>query len=95
MHCLLALAEDRNGRIVDYHINVTQLGDIIELLSSQALSTSVDVHLLHPDYIYLFYVALRTSTGVGPFANILLQLPQDGKKKVVGGFLCYSLCHVH
>ena len=77
---------DRNGRILDYHINVTQLGDSMGMLSSQAASTSVDVYLLHPDYIYLFYVTPRTNAGLGPSANILFQFPQDGKKMVVGGY---------
>ena len=73
------LERDRNGQILEYQINVTHLGDNMKLLSSWTAAISVDVHLLHPDYIYRFYVASRTSAGLGPSTNILIQMPQDGR----------------
>lgn len=72
------LEEERHGLILDYQVNVTHFGNVTENRSSQTTNTSIDVYFLHPNYLYRFIVASRTSAGLGPHADIFQQLPQDG-----------------
>lgn len=82
------LEEERNGQIIDYHINVTHYKGNGRTHMTVTASTSVLVNSLHPNYIYQCSVASRTSVGLGPLNQVLLKLPPDGKKQA-------SLINVH
>ena len=71
-------AEDQNGIIVSYVINVTEAdsGVSFQLFSR---NTSLSVSSLLPFTSYNFLIAASTSIGVGPFSRLLtLQTPEDG-----------------
>ena len=71
-------AEEQNGIIVNYVINVTEAdrGVTFQLFSR---NTSVSVNSLLPFTSYNFLIAASTSVGVGPFSRLLtLQTPEDG-----------------
>ena len=82
------LEEERNGQIIDYHINVTHYKGEGGTYVTVSASTSVVVNSLHPNYIYQCSVSSRTSAGLGPLKNVLLKLPPDGEKQA-------SLINVH
>ena len=62
--------EDRNGRIRQYQVRLTEIetGDILQLVST---STQVNVSNLHPFYNYNCSVAAET-IAVGPFSDAIL-----------------------
>jgi len=64
----LPLAEDRNGIIISYLINVTgiETGEQLQLTSD---SESVNVTALTPYTTYFCIVAASTVVGTGPFSR--------------------------
>ena len=67
----------RNGRIRQYHIQLTEIetGDLFQLTSASA---QVNVTNLHPFYHYNCSVAAET-IAVGPFSSIVpVQLDEYG-----------------
>lgn len=72
-------AEDRNGIIRQYNINVTEMetGTLLQLVTD---NTAITAFPQHPNYIYSCTVAAKTSIGLGPYTfPRVIQMPEDGK----------------
>ena len=77
------LAEQQNGIIVDYVINVTVLenNDTFSLVTQ---TSSALVNTLKPHRTYTFAIAARTVIGAGPTGKLLtIKTPQTGKSQCV------------
>ena len=59
------LPEQKNGRIIQYVVNVTSVetGEGFELVS---MLNRLTVNSLHPHWTYIFTISGETSVGVGP-----------------------------
>ena len=76
------LSEHHNGVIRQFWINITE-ADTGRRFQWTSLGTSLTVPSLHPFYTYWFSVAAYT-VDLGPFSeSSVLQMPQEGKDKVV------------
>ena len=76
------LEQNRNGIIIDYIINVTELdtGQITQMITS---GRDLTLDSLTPFSTYAFIIAARTSVGAGPFSTeITVQTLEDGKRKL-------------
>ena len=84
------MEEERNGEILDYHVNVTLVGSTGEPHTFTTPTTSIVVDSLHPHYIYLCSVTARTRAGLGPVTTILERLLPDSEKdnKIDSTFIC-------
>ena len=74
------LAEDRNGQIFKYTVNLTDIdgGEVTHFLIEE-LTSSLIIPNLHPHYIYNYSVTALTLTGNGPYSpTVSIQMPQDG-----------------
>ena len=70
---------ERNGIIVEYRINITEV-DTGNVLSLVTYSTFVIVEFLHPFYTYASIVSAVT-VDEGPFSEVfIVTTPEDGKK---------------
>lgn len=72
------LLGERNGIIVEYRINITELdtGNVLTLVS---YSTFITVQFLHPYYTYASIVSAVT-IDEGPYSEIfIIVTPEDGK----------------
>ena len=72
-------AEDQNGVIVEYTINVTavETGEEFQFTSNTTIFT---VTTLRPFTTYLCTIAASTSIGLGPFSTVFtLRTPEDGE----------------
>ena len=70
-------AEETNGFILGYSIQVTGLDDneMIELSTSE---TEIQVDGLHPFYSYSFGVSAYTEVGTGPNVLLHISMPEAG-----------------
>ena len=71
--------EDKNGQILLYYINVTQLnsGNTFQVSTNQ---TTIFIGNLDPYTTYTFVVAASTIAGLGPFSsNNTVTTLEDGK----------------
>ena len=74
--------EHYNGVIRQFWINITEV-DTERRFQRTSVDTSFTVTSLHPFYIYQFILSAYT-VNPGPFTEpSILQMPQDGKNKVV------------
>ena len=72
-------AEEQNGIIVSYSINVTVL-ESEEQLSFITEGTRFELYNLHPFYTYSVTMAAATVNGTGPYSTVFtVQLPPDGE----------------
>ena len=74
------LAEQRNGIITEYYINVTEIetGSTSQLVARDTTQLFIDT--LHPYYVYNFFIAAATSVGPGPYSPVFtIQTPEDGE----------------
>ena len=72
-------AEDQNGVIVEYTINVTavETGEEFQFTSNTTIFT---ITTLRPFTTYLCTIAASTSIGLGPFSTVFtLRTPEDGE----------------
>lgn len=72
--------EDRNGIVIEYTINVSEVitGEEFQLLST---NTSLTVTTLRPYVLYRWIIAASTSVGIGPFSTVfMITTPEDGEK---------------
>ena len=70
-------AEDRNGIIRHYIVNITEL-DTGETFQLTSMATEITLHSLHPFYTYVCVVTAVT-VGPGPVSHSFsVQTPQDG-----------------
>ena len=73
------LAEEQNGAITSYTINMTIL-ETEDRLSYSTTGTSFELYDLHPFYTYSVTVAAATVNGTGPYSAVFtIQLPPDGE----------------
>ena len=73
------LAEEQNGVIISYTINVTVL-ETEERSSFTTAGTNFQLHNLHPFYTYSVTIAAATVNGTGPYSSVFtIQLPPDGE----------------
>lgn len=72
------LLENQNGVIRKYIINAVEL-DTGNEYTWESITTSIDIHSLHPYYTYQFTASAYT-VEQGPFSFIVtVQMPTDGK----------------
>lgn len=72
--------ESRNGIIIHYTVNITEMETGRVLLLTAMNTTTLRVHALHPFYTYTCVVAAVT-IGLGPYSTpVVIQMPEDGKK---------------
>ena len=72
--------ESRNGIIVHYSVNITEMETGRVLLLTAMNTTTLRVHALHPFYTYTCVVAAVT-IGLGPYSTpVVIQMPEDGKQ---------------
>ena len=72
------MLDERNGIIMEYHINITEL-DTGNVLSLVSYNTFITVQFLHPYYTYASIVSAVT-IGEGPYSEIfIITTPEDGK----------------
>ena len=73
------LAEEQNGVITGYIINMTIL-ETEERSSYSMAGTSFELYNLHPFYTYSVTIAAATVNGTGPYSAVFtIQLPPDGE----------------
>ena len=80
LHWEPPLPLDRNGRIVNYLVNmrVIETGEMLEINTT---FTTLDLFLLTPFTTYEFVIAASTEVGPGPFSEVISVLtPEDGKR---------------
>ena len=73
------LPEDRNGIIINYTVNITEMetGTQFQLVT---VNTTITAFSLHPHYTYSYTAAAETSVGLGPYTTPrAVQMPEDGK----------------
>ena len=73
------LPEDRNGIIINYTVNITEMetGTQFQLVTD---NTTITAFSLHPYYTYIYTVAAETSVGLGPYTSPrAVRMPEDGK----------------
>ena len=73
------MADQQNGIIVEYYINVTEVetGMVSQVVVPGASQWLVDN--LHPYYVYNFHISAATNVGLGPFSPVFtVQTPEDG-----------------
>ena len=73
------LPEDRNGIIINYTVNITEMetGTQFQLVTD---NTTITAFSLHPHYTYSCTVAAETSVGLGSYTTPRpVQMPEDGK----------------
>lgn len=61
------LAEERNGIIIGYDVNVSH--DDTQLLVKMTADNQITIGSLEPQRTYFFIVAAKTSVGRGPFST--------------------------
>ena len=72
-------AEEQNGDIISYVINVTE-ADSRTAFQLVSTNTSLTVSTLQPFTSYDYLIAASTSVGLGPFSTLFtLQTPEDGR----------------
>ena len=79
----LLLADEQNGLITGYIVNVTEAnsGEIIQLFSP---TTMLVINILKPFTTYYFIIAASTVVGHGPFSMVVtVQMPEDGMLVIV------------
>ena len=70
---------DRNGIIINYTINITELETNLPFDYVIGNTTSLTVPDVHPFYQYRYTVAAETVIGLGPYsAPRTFQMPEDG-----------------
>lgn len=72
-------ADQQNGIITDYYINMTEIetGVTVQLMVTGA--TTLLVNALHPYYVYSFFISAATVVGQGPYSTIFsIRTPEDG-----------------
>ena len=73
------LSEDRNGIIINYTVNITEMetGTQFQLVTD---NTTITAFSQHPYYTYSYTVAAETSVGLGPYTSPrAVRMPEDGK----------------
>ena len=73
-----------NGIIQYYNVIIVEQETDTIVQSTTTTSTQLLVFNLHPYYIYICSVTAVT-IGSGPFVNVTIQMPEDGK--------CQSICY--
>ena len=63
-------AEDRNGIILSYIVNITDMEETREQMQLTSVSQSLNVRRLMPFTTYLCNVAASTAIGTGPFSAV-------------------------
>ena len=80
--------EDRNGNIIGYIINVTNLDNEMVHQFTTGLTSSLIVPNLQPFTFYECTVFARTSVGIGQApAMVITQTNEDGKWTVKNKFM--------
>lgn len=93
----LPLVEERNGVIIGYDINVTNLdsGSIVQY--NTGLVSDFAIENLNPFTVYVSNIAARTTVGVGPFSSlVIVQTLEDGKEIsciIILVISAISFCH--
>ena len=84
--------EGRNGDIIGYIINVTNLDSgVIQQITAAAV-TNITIPNLRPFTIYVATVSARTAVGMGPFSNVRsVQTLEDGRC-IRSFLLSYNTC---
>lgn len=75
------LPEYRNGDIIGYVVNITNLdnGNVQQLVT--AMVSNMTVSNLMPFTIYVVTISARTAIGMGPFSSVVsVQTIEDGKR---------------
>ena len=73
------LADQQNGIITEYYINVTEVetGTVSQLMVTGTTQLLIDT--LHPYYVYNFFISAATTVGQGPYSPVFsIQTPEDG-----------------
>lgn len=74
-------ADDVNGVIIQYIINVTVVGSGQTFLLNST-TTTLNITILQPYTTYICVIAAVTSAGVGPFSSqVTLMTPQARKNR--------------
>ena len=69
----------RNGEIISYAINVTEVETGEELQQLNSITASLTLSSLRPYYTYSFVIAASTVIGEGPFSEAFtIRMPEDG-----------------
>lgn len=72
------LADQQNGVIIGYTVNVTEIGG--QLLSFDTTEETFNINGLTPHTLYEIVISARTSSGAGPFSPIItVQTHQEGE----------------
>ena len=72
-------ADQQNGIITDYYINMTEIETGVTIQLTITGATSLFVDTLHPYYVYNFFISAATVVGQGPYSTLFsIQTPEDG-----------------
>ena len=76
--------EEWNGNHGGFKIEITEMesGEVMNITIHSSSASSKTVHSLHPYYTYECRIAAFNVQGTGPYAEAILQLPQDGKGRL-------------
>ena len=81
--------QDVNGVIRHYNVTIKESNTGSIFNSILATSLSVDIHGLHPFYIYTCKV-FAVTIGPGPSSTLIIQMPEDSEYITVVN-VCYVL----
>ena len=71
--------EERNGAIVGYVINITNLDSGAVVQYTRGMVSNATIENLSPFTVYVTNIAARTAVGVGPFSGVIsTQTLEDG-----------------
>ena len=82
-------SQDINGVIQHYNVTVRENSTGNAFSSILTTSLSVDIHGLHPFYIYTCKV-FAVTIGPGPSSTLIIQMPEDSEHITVVS-VCYML----
>ena len=69
----------QNGIITTYYVNMTELETGMASQMIVAGATQLLIDILHPYYVYNFYISAATTIGRGPYSPVFsIQTPEDG-----------------
>ena len=72
-------ADQQNGIITDYYINMTEVETGVTVQLTVTSATTLLVSTLHPYYVYNFFISAATVVGQGPYSTLFsVQTPEDG-----------------
>ena len=72
-------ADQQNGIITDYYINMTEVETGVTVQLTVTGATTLLIDTLHPYYVYNFFISAATVVGQGPFSTLFsVRTPEDG-----------------